>query len=229
MTELKSVEKKLLYLARKEHLTYDQLKYLFARIRKKLELKPSRKVKRIPELLTGEELRRLIAFGYKEKPLKGLMVRTLLLSGTRVNEFVNIKAEDFRYEDGEIYISTAKGGKNRVVPLEGNLVLNLQQYLGGRKNGYLFETQAGKQLSVRRIQQIVKEVAESAGITKRVYPHLLRHQVATILHNNGMPLEHVQKFLGHNDPKTTQIYAELANKPMKDTYRKALQAPREET
>lgn len=229
MVELEEVTRKFIYLSRKNHLTYDNLKYIFSKIRKELELKPAKRPKRQPELLTSEELKRLILFGYKRKPLKGLLVRTLLLTGARVNEFVHIKAKDFNFEEAEMYISTAKGGKNRTVPIEGNLVLELQQYLNGRKVGWLFETQDKRQLSVRRVQQIVKEVASDAKIEKRVYPHLLRHQIATYLHNNGMPLEHIQKFLGHDDPKTTQIYAELATKPMKVSYNKALlNAPREE-
>lgn len=223
MAQLKQVTKEFVKLTRVNHLNYLQLKYIFSDVRKELGLKPMKKAKRHPQLMTSEELKSLIAFGYQKHPYKGLIVRTLLLTGARVNEFVNIKVEDFHFEECEIYIHVAKGGKNRTVPIDSNLALELQQYRNSRKVGYLFETQDARMFSTRRIQQIVREVAIAAGIQKRVYPHLLRHQIATYLHNNGMPLEHVQKFLGHENPQTTQIYAELATKPMKDTYKRALQ------
>ena len=72
------------------------------------------------------------------------------------------------------------------------------------------------------MQQIVKDVAERAGITKRVYPHLLRHSVATTLLERGMPIDQIQKFLGHSKLETTQIYAESTTEMIKDSYRRAL-------
>ncbi len=69
-------------------------------------------------------------------------------------------------------------------------------HLGRRQNGFLFESNRHSAFSTRRIQQIIKAVAENAGITKNIYPHLLRHTVATFLLERGMPLEQIQKFLG---------------------------------
>ncbi|WP_337868173.1 tyrosine-type recombinase/integrase, partial [Meiothermus sp.] len=57
---------------------------------------------------------------------------------------------------------------------------------------------------------------------KRVYPHLLRHSVAQTLLDRGMPLEQLQKFLGHKDPKTTQIYAESSLASVGESYRRVL-------
>ena len=72
------------------------------------------------------------------------------------------------------------------------------------------------------MQQIVKAIAEQAKIKQRVYPHLLRHSVATTLLERGMPLEQIQKFLGHAKLETTQIYAEATTEMIKESYRKAL-------
>jgi integrase/recombinase XerD len=55
-----------------------------------------------------------------------------------------------------------------------------------------------------------------------VYPHILRHSVATTLLERGMPMEQIQKFLGHANLETTQIYAESTTEMMKESYRKAL-------
>ena len=68
----------------------------------------------------------------------------------------------------------------------------------------------------------MKETAAAAKINKRVYPHLLRHSVAMTLLERGMPLEQIQKFIGHSKLKTTQIYAESSSEMIKDSYRRAL-------
>src|SRR6185295_9351457 len=72
-------------------------------------------------------------------------------------------------------IAKAKGGKSRYVPLLPELAQELRTHLGQRTVGYLFETNRATRYSPRRIQYIVKETAEQAQITKRVYPHLLRN------------------------------------------------------
>jgi site-specific recombinase XerD len=66
-----------------------------------------------------------------------------------------------------------------------------------------------------------KETAADAQITKRVYSHLLRHSVATTLLERGMPIEQIQKFLGHSMLETTQIYAESSAEMIKASYPKA--------
>ena len=88
--------------------------------------------------------------------------------------------------------------------------------------GFLFETNRATCYSPRRIQYIVKETAEQAQITKRVYPHLLRHSVATTLLGRGMPTEQIQKFLGHSKLETTQLYAEASTAMMQESYQRAL-------
>ncbi len=72
------------------------------------------------------------------------------------------------------------------------------------------------------IQIIVKTCAEHAGISKKVYPHLLRHTVATHLLERGMPIDQLQKFLGHERIETTRIYAETSVEAVKDGYLKAM-------
>jgi integrase/recombinase XerD len=74
----------------------------------------------------------------------------------------------------------------------------------------------------RGASNIVKETAEQAQITKRVYPHLLRQSVATTLLERGMPIEQIQKFLGHSKLETTQVYAESSTEMMRESYQRAL-------
>jgi len=90
-------------------------------------------------------------------------------------------------------------------------------------NRTLFETNRHLPYSPRRVQQIVKTTAAKAEIKKRVYPHLLRHSVATTLLERGMPIEQIQKFLGHAKLETTRVYAESTQEMIKDIYRRALE------
>ena len=107
---------------------------------------------------------------------------------------MHIKVEDVFFEEQMILIAKAKGRKSRYVPILPELAQELHTHLGQRTVGYLFETNRTTCYSPRRIQYIVKETAEQAQITKRVYPHLLRHSVATTLLERGMPIEQIQKF-----------------------------------
>lgn len=102
----------------------------------------------------------------------------------------------------------AQSRKSRYVPILPELAQELRTHLGKRGTGHLFETNQDLPYSPRRIQQIVKATAEGAKIRKRVYSHLLRHSVATTLLERGMPIDQIQKFLGHSKLETTQAYAE---------------------
>ena len=84
----------------------------------------------------------------------------------------------------------------------------LRTHLGGRRKGYVFESNRSDKYTTRYVQRLVKDAAQRAGIDKNVTPHRLRASVATILLDAGMPLDQVQKFLRHKRITTTQIYAE---------------------
>ncbi|HSX81960.1 MAG TPA: tyrosine-type recombinase/integrase [Candidatus Saccharimonadia bacterium] len=172
--------------------------------------------------LAREEEARLMTHAYRMKGERGLLIKTLFQTGARVSEFVNIKVEDVFFEEQMILITKAKGGKSRYVPILPELAQELRTHLGQRTMGYLFETNRATCYSPRRIQQIVKETATQAEITKHVYPHLLRHSVATTLLERGMPIEQIQKFLGHSKLETTQLYAESSTAMMRESYQRAL-------
>src|SRR5213594_300053 len=125
---------------------------------------------------------------------RGLLIKTLFQTGARVSEFVHLQVPDVYFDEQMLLITHAKGGKQRYVPLLSDLTHELRTYL----------------------------TAALAGITTRVYPHLLRHSVATTLLERGMPLEQIQQFLGHAKLETTQIYAASTTAMMKESYQKAL-------
>jgi integrase/recombinase XerD len=209
-------------LWRQYHLTYDQTHYVAKEVRRALAIERPKTRTRVVDRLSREEERQLIAHAYRVQGTRGLLIKTLFQTGARVSEFVNIKTSEVFFEEQMILISKAKGGKSRYVPILPQLAQELRTHLGHRTAGYLFETVQHTRYSPRRIQQIIKETAAEAQITKRVYPHLLRHSVATTLLERGMPIEQIQKFLGHSKLETTQIYAESSAEMIKASYQKAL-------
>jgi len=221
-TGLKSLITATTKLWRSYHLTYDQARYVGKEVRRVLALERPQTRKRVVARLARDEERRLIAHAYRMQGTRGLLIKTLFQTGARVSEFVNLKVEEFFFDEQMILISKAKGGKSRYVPILPELAQELRTHLGHRITGYLFETIHHTRYSPRRIQQIIKETAGEAKITKRVYPHLLRHSVAMTLLERGMPLEQIQKFLGHSKLETTQIYAESTPEMIKESYQRAL-------
>ncbi len=202
---LKSLIAETAKLWRRHHLTYDQARYVAKEVRNSLEIERTKTRKRVVERLSREEEKRLIQAAYRDKSEHGLLIKTLFQTGARVSEFINIRVRDFFFDETMILIHKAKGGKSRYVPILPDLAQELRTHLGDQGAGYLFESNRDRPYSARRVQQIVREIAEKAKIKKRVYPHLLRHSVATTLLERGMPIEQIQKFLGHSKLETTQI------------------------
>ena len=183
---------------------------------------------RTVERLDRAEVQRLIDHAYRDGSRRGLLIKTLFLTGARVSEFVHIRVEDLHLDSDppQIHLTHAKGQANRYVPILPALAHELRTHLQGRGQGYLFESNRHTRYAVRTVQTIVKRCAEAAGITKRVYPHLLRHSVATILLDSGqVPIDQVRKFLGHLHLSTTQIYAETSLQALGENYVRALSDP----
>jgi len=194
-------------LRRKHH----QTKYMVERARRALGVAPPRTRRRTVQRLDYPEVERLIRSAYRDSSAYGVMIKTLFLTGARVNEFVHIRVEDLHLDDEspQIYLTHAKREACRYVPVLPALAQELRTHLQGRRQGYLFESNRHTLYSVRTVQAVVERFARQAGIAKRVYPHLLRHSIATILLDSGLvPIDQVQKFLGHLQLSTTQIYAE---------------------
>ncbi len=219
---LKAVISATTKLWRKHHLSYDQARYVSKEVRRSLGIERVKIRKRVVHRLSREEERRLIQHAYRDRSEHGLLIKALFQTGARVSEFANIRVEHLFFDELMILIEKGKGGKSRYVPILSELAQELRTHLGDRSTGYIFETNRHMPYSPRRIQQIVKATAEGAKIEKRVYPHLLRHSVATTLLERGMPIDQIQKFLGHSKMETTQVYAESTIEMIKESYRRAL-------
>jgi integrase/recombinase XerD len=198
----------------REGVDYPQSKAVFKAARRKAGLTAPPERRGSIDRLTLEEELRFVDQAYAKGGRTGLMLQTLLESGARVSELVQLRVEDVSLAERVIVIRRGKGGRRREVPIRRELAQLLGLHVGTRRAGPLFPSRqkgsgpAPHVLTRQRVGQIVREVARAAAITKRVYPHLLRHTMATRLLTLGMEITDVQRFLGHEDIATTRRYAE---------------------
>ena len=207
-------------ILRDGNYTYDQSKDLFKAARQRVGLQVSKQKKGSVDRLTKDEFEAFLNTAYARSGAQGLLIRTLLETGSRVSAFCRMRVEDISFSELEIRI-TDKGDKTRDVPILRSLANELRLHLGGRESGYVYPSPRGGHYSARRLQQLVKEIAAEAGITKNVYPHLLRHTMAQYLADQGMPENLLQKFLGHEHPASTQVYYEPARTQVKRAFQDA--------
>ena len=136
--------------------------------------------------------------------------------GLRVSEIVQIKITDIDSKNMQVFIERAKGKKDRYVNLPESILMQLRIYFKEYKpKKYLFEGQYGDKYSIRSAQQVFKDALKRAKINKDAGIHSLRHSFATHLLENGTDISFIQQLLGHNDIRTTLIYAHVTKKDLK--------------
>jgi integrase/recombinase XerD len=211
-------------LYRHAHVTAEEFTYVQRRTRQRLGLRPQPRgaAQRLPEILTPEELQRILAHAYRARPTYGLIVRTLFETGLRVSELVHLEVMDIDVAERTVRVREGKGGRDRYALMTSDLAQQLQVHLGVRTRGALFESNRARPYSVRMIQHVVKQVAGNANVTKRIHPHTYRHSMATFLRNQGVPLDVVQLLLGHANPRTTQLYTRLSLDSARTEYDRAM-------
>jgi len=183
-------------------------------LKQNIEIPHPKRNKPIPEVLTTEEIKRMIdlTFNFKHK----LIIKLLYGCGLRVSEIINLKKSDFNFNEGLIHIHLAKGRKDRFVKMPESIKEELGNY-GKTTNGEVFFNSArGGKLTTATIRKIVKNSARKARIEKDVHPHTFRHSFATHLLEQGTDLRIIQKLLGHSDIKTTQIYLSVSQQSIKN-------------
>lgn len=198
----------------REGVDYAQSKAVFKAARERAGLRASLERRGGVDRLTVEEELRFLDQAYAQNGKTGLMLQTLLETGARASELVQLRIEDVSLAERVITIRHGKGDKRREVPIRRDLAQLLQLHIGTRRAGPLFASrQQGSGptphvLTRQRVGQMVRDVAGAARITKRVYPHLLRHTVATRLLALDIDITDLQRFLGHESITTTRLYAE---------------------
>ena len=157
------------------------------------------------------------------KNIRNLAIIELLIStGMRVGELVNLNIEDLNFEDRSCVVQ-GKGNKQREVYFDARTKIHLMQYLNIRKDNnkalFVSKNKPHQRLSISGIELIVRRIGAKTDIN-RVHPHKFRRTLATMAIDKGMPIEQVQKLLGHVKIETTMHYAMVNQNNVKNSHRK---------
>ena len=193
-------------------------------------LKPPKIEKKIPEILSEEQVNRLLEQPGTESPKEvrdKAMLELLYATGIRVTELISLKVTDVNLKLG--FIVCRDNNKERVVPFGREAKNALLRYLESARRDMieneeedtLFVNYSGQPMSRQGFWKLIKYYAKKAGIEEDITPHTLRHSFAAHLVENGADLRSVQEMLGHSDISTTQIYAAMNHNHIREVYAKA--------
>lgn len=192
-------------------------------------LEPPRLGRKIPEVLSYEEIQRMldsIDLSHPQGTRNRAMLETLYACGLRVSELIQLRRSNLYLADGFLKV-IGKGNKERLVPIGEAAIKHIGLYFEGDRRGqanvkvgqedYLFLNKRGSKLSRVMVFKIVKAAAQDAGIAKNVSPHTFRHSFATHLIEGGADLRAVQDMLGHSSIITTEIYTHIDTDFLRET------------
>lgn len=195
-------------------------------------LKSPKIEKKVPEILTIDEIDQLLKAPSKKTPKElrdKAMLELMYATGLRVSELISLNVNDINWQTNEIHCASRKS--DRVIPFGTEARKALHSYL---KNGRpiliadsiddidsLFTNCSGQPMSRQGFWKLIKHYSDKAGIEKEITPHTLRHSFAAHLVENGADISSVKDMLGHSDISTTQVYVNMANKKMHEIYAKA--------
>lgn len=186
-------------------------------VRRIHKVKSSAKVK---DTYSDEDLERLRDYCNNDRDIA--MIDLLASTGMRIGELVHLNQNDINFDERECVV-LGKGNKQRIVYFDARSKIHLQNYLAKRKdtNSALFVSlhSPHQRMSINGIENRLKNLGKKAGIAE-VYPHKFRRTLATNAIDKGMPIEQVQKLLGHERIDTTLHYAMVKQSNVKIAHRK---------
>jgi integrase/recombinase XerD len=183
----------------------------------------------LPHFLNEQDVERLLKAPREDTP-QGVrdraMLEVLYATGLRVSELVKLKTQEVNFSAGFLQ-TMGKGSKERIVPLGSEALKAVRIYISesrprlekGVRSDFLFISRAGKPMTRQWFWKMIKQYASSAGITKHISPHVVRHSFATHLLNHGADLRSLQMMLGHSDISTTQIYTHITRERLKEIHK----------
>ncbi len=187
--------------------------------------------RKLPDTLSLDEIDQLLSAIDLSSPQgerNRSIIETLYGCGLRVSELISLKISDLYLEEGFIKV-TGKGNKQRFIPISPYT----QKYMAIYKDqlrpqlkiqkgneDILYLNRRGKQLTRAMIFTIVKQLAQKAGLPKKISPHTFRHSFATHLLENGADLRSIQQMLGHESITTTEIYVHTNASFLKEVIQK---------
>ena len=214
-------------ISRKLSAVREFFKFLYSeneiKINPALNIQSPKQQKPLPKFLSEQEIRQLIeAAARKQDPAHrriAVMLELMYACGLRVSELVSMPENSINFDKKQLLIR-GKGSKERLIPVAGQALEQVQDYLtyrdyflkGGRRSVWLFPSKSSASGHVTRDSffKYLKELAEEVNLDRdKVSPHVLRHSFATHLLNHNADLRAVQKMLGHEDIGTTEIYTHI--------------------
>ena len=136
-------------------------------------------------------------------------------AGLRLSEAIYLKIEDLDFDRLQIHVRRAKGRKERYTIFSKKAAAVVRNiYSQYNPISYLFVGQKGGLYSGRSVENVFSRTLEKSGIRKAAKVHTLRHSFATHLHEHGVDIRYIQELLGHQSPKTTQIYTHVSRKDL---------------
>ena len=184
----------------------------------------------LPTFLKEEEINAVIDDGGFSDDFSGVRNRAVIIcfyeTGIRLSELVGLNVSDIDFGKGTLKVF-GKRGRERIVPLVGELQLVLADYINIRstvvpmKENALFVSSKGVRISTSQVYRLVnRSLLGKTHLNKRS-PHVLRHTFATAMLNNDAELSAVKELLGHKRLTTTEIYTHLTFEELKRYYKKA--------
>lgn len=175
-----------------------------------LDVTNTRRPKILPEVLSQEEVQRILSAPNNIKHRVILMIA--YSAGLRVSEIANLKIEHINSARMQIRVCQGKGGKDRDTLLSKYLIEQLRIYYAAyRPKVWLFNSKrTGEQMSIKSLQTIYNEAKRKAGVKRGHGIHTLRHCFATHLLEAGCDLRRIQMLMGHKSLSTTTVYLHIS-------------------
>ena len=193
-------------------------------------LRSPRTQRRLPAILSEDDVRRLLEADAEEPSPAALrdraILETLYSSGLRVSELVGLNWRDIDDDVGMVLVRSGKGNKDRMVPIGEPALDALKAWrrampVAWELDGPVITNLRGGRLTTRAVENILAQRIVAAGLGASITPHGLRHCFATHMLNSGADLRSIQEMLGHASLATTQRYTHVSVNRLREVYRRA--------
>ena len=213
-TPVRQKAKQIAKLLKPEYPDYSYLRELFRQLRIELSVEVTRNEQKLPYVPTEEEMSKYYEVVWQSRDMNHVvMIKTLLYTGVRVSELVNIKLSEIDLDRCQIKVTQGKGKKDRIVPFPNQFREILAMHvatMNKKNNKYLFESSWKRNYTDRGIRKILAGYTKLAGMEQSISPHKLRHFLFTWLKKQGIDDALIQPYSGHESRKTLEIYSKLS-------------------
>lgn len=222
----KKMAKKISKIIKPQNPNYDYIRDVFRFVRQELNVPVTTTTKRLPYVPTEDEIRKFYKAVWNSDDIKYvLIVKTLLYTGIRVSELINITLNDVNLTECQIKINNGKGNKDRVVPFPTNfkeaLAIHIRQSKKENRE-YLYESGFRRNYTDRGVRKILARYTKEAGIERSISPHRLRHFLFTWLKKQNIDDALIQPYSGHEKRDSLEIYSKLSITEAQEKYNEVI-------